>query len=64
VVVNAYGGGGLCWGAVAHQLGILAATVGDRDGAQSWLARAERSHAEAAAEPFLARTRAAVARAG
>jgi tetratricopeptide (TPR) repeat protein len=64
VVVNAFGGGGLCWGAVAHQLGILSATLGDRDEARRWLARAKRSHAEAAAEPFLARTRAAAARAG
>jgi hypothetical protein len=44
IVTSVYGGGGLWWGTVAHQLGLCAATVGNTDDARRWFARAIELH--------------------
>lgn len=36
VVMNVYGGGGLCWGVADQGLALAAATSGDRDAAVAW----------------------------
>lgn len=56
IVTNVYGGGGLCWGSVAHQLGECAVTVGDLDGARTWFVQALAHHRQDDAAPFVERT--------
>jgi predicted ATPase len=49
---------GASWfGATTHYLGLLAATIGDRDEAQAWFAAAEQTYTSLGAAPWLARLR-------
>jgi DNA-binding SARP family transcriptional activator/class 3 adenylate cyclase len=48
---------GVATGSVAHYLGLLAATCGDCDEAQSWFAAADATHARVGAPTWRARTR-------
>ncbi|HEX4981465.1 MAG TPA: hypothetical protein VFV63_07205, partial [Ilumatobacteraceae bacterium] len=61
IVTNVYGGGGLCWGSVAHQLGICAATTGEIGAALHWFEVALEHHRNDGAVPFEARTQARLA---
>jgi hypothetical protein len=51
------GGGFICWGSVAHYLGMLATTLGRFDDAESRFAAASATHTRIDAPCWLARTR-------
>ena len=59
-VLNVFGGGGFCWGSLAHQVGLLRATLGDLEGARAALDDALRTHERIGAELFAERSREAL----
>ncbi len=61
IVSNVYGGGGICWGSVAHQLGECAVTRGDAGRAGDWFRRAVEHHRMDGAVAFQARSEARLA---
>ena len=61
IVSNIYGGGGICWGSVAHQLGECAVTRGDTGRAGDWFKRAVEHHRADGAVVFQARSQARLA---
>jgi DNA-binding SARP family transcriptional activator len=60
IVTSVYGGGGLWWGTVAHQLGVCAATLGNRDDARRWFTRAIELHEGDRTPFFTERSRRAI----
>jgi DNA-binding SARP family transcriptional activator len=60
IVTSVYGGGGLWWGTVAHQLGLCAATTGDTDDARRWFSRAVELHERDRTPFFTERSRQAL----
>jgi hypothetical protein len=61
-LLDAFGGGGVFLGSVAHTLGRLAATMGNVDEAERRLRAAEEANARFGAVPFAARSRSALSR--
>jgi DNA-binding SARP family transcriptional activator len=61
IVMNVYGGGGLWWGTVAHQLGLCATTIGNTDDARRWFVRAGELHERDRTPVFTERSRQALA---
>lgn len=59
VVLDAFGGGGGFWGPVAHQLGLLAVTLGRQAEAEARFEAAVEVAARFGAPPWVARARAA-----
>lgn len=61
IVSNVYGGGGLWWGTVAHQLGLCAMTTGNTDDARRWFSHAVELHERDRTPFFVGRSRQALA---
>jgi DNA-binding SARP family transcriptional activator len=61
IVTSVFGGGGLWWGTVAHQLGLCAATLGNVDDARGWFTRAIELHDHDRTPFFTERSRLALA---
>ena len=55
VVMNVFGGGGLCWGVADQGLALAAAAIGDRDTAAVWQASAIRRLQAVGAQAFVER---------
>jgi DNA-binding SARP family transcriptional activator len=55
VVMNVFGGGGMCWGVADQGLALAAATMGDRDAAVTWQTSARALLEAVGARPFLER---------
>lgn len=57
VLLNVYGGGGMCWGVVDQALAMAASTAGDPEGAARWQRSAEQTLAATGGHTFLERAR-------
>ncbi len=57
VVMNVYGGGGLCWGVADQGLALAAATVGDHDAAVAWQRSTDEQLTATSGSTFLHRSR-------
>lgn len=61
VALTAFGAGGAYWGCLAHPAGLAAACLGEREQARALLEQALAEHRRVGAEPFAARSAAALA---